>query len=181
MSLVVSLRPHPASAASPIEITVELSRLDSRRLSLWYVVKGNIACIKLPDLSEPSRADGLWQHTCFELFVSGDAGEGYSEYNFAPSREWAAYAFECYRAGMEPLDIEAPTISTASIAGSWALGVDVELPEVETDQPLFANLSAVIEAMDGTKSYWALAHPPEGPPDFHDPTCFMLELPSIIS
>jgi hypothetical protein len=33
----------------------------------------------------------------------------------------------------------------------------------------------VIEESDGTKSYWALAHP-AGPPDFHDPTCFALDL-----
>lgn len=39
------------------------------------------------------------------------------------------------------------------------------------------GLSAVIEETDGTKSYWALAHP-DGPPDFHDPACFVLELPA---
>lgn len=38
------------------------------------------------------------------------------------------------------------------------------------------GLSAVIEEIDGTKSYWALAHP-DGPPDFHDPTCFIARLP----
>ena len=38
-------------------------------------------------------------------------------------------------------------------------------------------LSAVIEEVDGTKSYWALRHPP-GAPDFHHPDCFALELPA---
>lgn len=36
-------------------------------------------------------------------------------------------------------------------------------------------LSAVIEEKDGTKSYWALRHPP-GKPDFHHPDCFALTL-----
>ncbi len=36
-------------------------------------------------------------------------------------------------------------------------------------------LSAVIEETDGTKSYWALRHPP-GAPDFHHPDCFALTL-----
>jgi hypothetical protein len=40
-----------------------------------------------------------------------------------------------------------------------------------------ASPSAIIEEEDGTKSYWALAHPREGPPDFHHPSCFVLELP----
>lgn len=37
-------------------------------------------------------------------------------------------------------------------------------------------ISAVIEETDGTKSYWALAHP-AGKPDFHHPTCFAATLP----
>ena len=40
------------------------------------------------------------------------------------------------------------------------------------------GLSAVIEEQDGTKSYWALAHP-DGPPDFHDPACFAASLSPI--
>lgn len=39
------------------------------------------------------------------------------------------------------------------------------------------NLTAVIEANDGTKSYWALAHP-AGPPDFHNPDCFVARVPA---
>ena len=38
-------------------------------------------------------------------------------------------------------------------------------------------LSSVIEELDGTKSYWALAHPP-GQPDFHHPACFAATLPA---
>ncbi len=38
------------------------------------------------------------------------------------------------------------------------------------------GLSAVIEAIDGTFSYWALAHPSDKP-DFHHPDSFVLELP----
>jgi hypothetical protein len=38
-------------------------------------------------------------------------------------------------------------------------------------------LSAVIETLDGAKSYWALAHPP-GKPDFHHADCFAIELPA---
>ncbi len=37
------------------------------------------------------------------------------------------------------------------------------------------GLSAVLEEKDGTKSYWALAHP-DGKPDFHEPGCFTAKL-----
>ena len=39
------------------------------------------------------------------------------------------------------------------------------------------NLSAVLEEKDGTKSYWALAHPAGDKPDFHAPDCFAAKLP----
>ena len=39
------------------------------------------------------------------------------------------------------------------------------------------GLSAVLEEKDGTKSYWALAHPNADKPDFHDPACFAAHLP----
>ena len=39
------------------------------------------------------------------------------------------------------------------------------------------GLSVVIEELGGTKSYWALAHPP-GKPDFHHPACFAATLPA---
>ena len=37
-------------------------------------------------------------------------------------------------------------------------------------------LSAVIETVDGAKTYWALAHPSDKP-DFHHPDSFVLDLP----
>src|SRR3546814_3736372 len=48
---------------------------------------------------------------------------------------------------------------------SYALRVE---PGIFPDNGAKLALSAVIEELDGTKSYWALAHPP-GKPDFHHP------------
>ena len=48
-------------------------------------------------------------------------------------------------------------------------------PGIFPDNGAKLALSAVIEELDGTKSYWALAHPP-GKPDFHHPDCFALTL-----
>ncbi len=52
-----------------------------------------------------------------------------------------------------------------------------ELPASFVDEDWTLALSTVIEATDGTKSYWALAHAP-GPPDFHNPDCFTATLPA---
>jgi len=52
-----------------------------------------------------------------------------------------------------------------------------EDPALDRGQSWRAGISAVIEESDGTRSYWALKHPP-GAPDFHHPDCFALELPA---
>ena len=65
---------------------------------LSYTLTGDINALVLPAKSEPGRADDLWQTTCFELFLRGE-GAAYREYNFSPSGEWAAYAFDSYREG----------------------------------------------------------------------------------
>lgn len=101
----------------------------------------------------------------------------YLEFNLSPASHWAAYHFDGYRNGMQDLAVEAPSISTASIGNSFAVGADIELSAQNLAQSGELALSAVIEERDGTKSYWALAHPP-GKPDFHHPTCFAATLPA---
>lgn len=163
--------PHPA-----ITLDVEVTRLGETGLRLWYVVKGAINTIRFPELGKPARVDGLWQATCFEAFLRDGSGPAYDEVNLASSRQWAAYSFHAYREGMRPTDMVAPEITVASWAQSVAVGADFEGPLVPT-RTLRLNLTAVIEETDGTKSYWALAHP-AGNPDFHHPDGFVLELPA---
>lgn len=172
---------HPDTPARTIDaIHVHVGR-HRTGISVIYMVHGAPPALRVPPLAKPYRTDGLWRTTCFELFVrTGD--ESYAELNFSPSGEWAAYAFDAYRAGMRSLDIDEtpllawpPTIWTDEefdTANCYALGTGTgPIP----GEPAIA-LSAVIEETDGTKSYWALAHAP-GPPDFHNPACFTATLP----
>jgi len=152
----------------------KLTLKDDGALMLEYVIVGDIGDLSMPPPAPPERTDGLWQTTCFELFVA-DA-DGYREFNFSPSGQWAAYRFAGYREGMTPLDMPAPTIGLAQSGEQLALTVTLDASALPP-MPWKIGLSAVIEEQDGTKSYWALAHPP-GRPDFHHPTCFALELPA---
>ena len=168
----LSLLPHPdTSRGSAAAIEVELSRPDAGLLDLRYVLTGDISALHIPPPAEPRRAEKLWNHTSFEAFLRGE-GEAYSEFNLSPSGEWAAWRFEGYRCGMVPLVIEQPRIETGRGADRFELHAVIQLPP----RVHRLALSAVIEEEDGTKSYWALAHP-EGAPDFHDPACFAVELP----
>jgi len=135
------------------------------------------AALALPPVEAPQRRDGLWKTTCFELFVRAEGNGSYQEFNFSPSHCWAAYSFTGYRDGMRELSLEPPVIMTRRDVSGYSLSVEMELVEPWTPATRI-GLSAVIES-DGTKSYWALAHPP-GPPDFHHPDCFVLKPPSLI-
>jgi hypothetical protein len=168
----LSLSAHPDMPSGAVRfIGVQLQH-KQRGLHLHYVVEGDAERIVLPPPQKPYRADELWQTTCFEFFVH-DSGDAYREFNFSPSSQWAAYAFTGYRAGREALALnEPPTVR--SWPESNGLLMSVSLP-VDIPPGARIGLCAVIEETDGTKSYWALAHPP-GPPDFHHPDSFAIEL-----
>jgi len=149
------------------------------------------------------RADGLWRHTCFEAFATAPGAAGaasgpYLEFNFAPSGAWAAYRFDGYRAGMrnEPLPLEprvtihdrdgerrieiacpwpAPLAGGAHEGAESGGGADRGMGPRAQASRIRLGLSAVLEAADGSLSYWALRHPP-GRPDFHNAAGFQLEV-----
>jgi len=163
-----TLWPHPSTPCADLtSFDVDIDASDPDRLSLHYRLVGAIRRIRIPAPAAPVRTEGLWRHTCLELFLGAPAGDAYVECNFAPSGAWAAYNFEGYRAGLRPHPMAAPTIAmTASMA---TLDVDVSVPwplPWPPDRAAPSGITAVIESIDGVISYWALAHPVDHP-DFH--------------
>ena len=176
------LVPHPATPpAQPISrvwANVELSAGfgAAATVNIWFGVGAPAERFVLPPPAEPHRADGLWQSTCFEAFLRADGEAGYREWNFAPSGGWAAYDFTAYRAGMCMAEVAEPYLRVEDNLTWLALGATIA---VAADQAYSLALSAVLEERDGTKSYWALAHPSDGPPDFHHDACFAGRLAPI--
>ena len=176
-----ALRLHPDSRRSAVEgIVVDAARDVSGVLRLSYLVKGDTIGLAVPPASATARADELWRHTCFEAFVRPLPGEAYFEFNFAPSRKWATYRFDAYRAGMDLAhDIAPSRIEVQTTSHSLKMEVAVEMggpTGLPSDAVWAVSLTAVIEETSGAKSYWALRHPP-GRPDFHHADGLILELP----
>ena len=177
-----SLKLHPESRCDAVtKIEVEVVRPGAGRLRLRYRATGEAGGLRLPPAAVPARADGLWRQTCFEAFLRAMPGGAYYEVNLAPSRLWAAYRFDGYRAGMRPAaGIAEPRIEVRSDDGALELSAALtfdRLPDLPGEGAWQIGLSAVIEEADGRTSYWALAHPP-GKPDFHHSDCFVLDLPA---
>lgn len=158
----------PCPALASVAVTVRRPRGEAR-LELEYALAGSIAELKLPAPAPPRRVTGLWQHTCLEAFIGLDGQHAYLEVNFSPSGEWAAWTFDGYRAGMREADLPAPRIETRRAPRLLALRAELDLsgqPWLAAASRWRAGFTAVIERLDGSLGYWALAHPP-GKPDFH--------------
>lgn len=145
-------------------------------LHLRWRIKGTRALV-VPDFAGPGREDGLWQTTCFELFVTQPGSSAYAEFNLSPSARWAAYDFAGYRDRMAERPMpQSPNCQERRHA--HILTFDVQLRSaVMPPRPWTIGLSAVIEEEGGVKSYWALAHP-DGAPDFHHAACFAATVPA---
>jgi hypothetical protein len=144
------------------------------RLTLSYVIKGDLSRLRIPQPGPSRRADGLWVHTCFEVFVMAGDGPGYREFNFSPSGEWAVFAFRSYRDGGEVAVVPAPHIVVRRTTNRLELDATICHDFLPQGNPLRLGLSAVIEDAAGRLSYWALRHPP-GKPDFHHTDAFALQ------
>jgi len=169
----VQLISHPAHSPGAIMAIDAYVTRAAEGLVLSYTLTGDIDALILPPQRAPGRADDLWQTTCFELFVRGD-GAAYREYNFSPSGQWAAYAFESYREGRCEASAKI-TIATDGDAGSLNLTAALVTDLADVTR---LGLTAVIEERSGVKSFWAVAHH-TGPPDFHHDACFALRLADI--
>lgn len=171
---------HPDSRCSEVHsITVNAARIGKPGgLLVSYVVEGAINGIALPPPLAPGRADELWRHTCFEIFLKPPEGDAYVELNFSPSTQWAAYRFREQRRGMQNIDIPPPALDIHSDVRLEVMTVlDLSgVPELPVDRPWKANITTIIEQKNGWMSYWALKHAPDKA-DFHHPDGFVLELP----
>ncbi len=142
-----------------------------------FEVVGAVESIVVPAACAPVAADGLWQHTCFELFVGRRGAAAYREFNFSPSGEWASYAFTDYRAAAASPAVPTPVIRVEGAGGR--LSLTALLGPASWPEPgagvLEVGLAAVLETATGPLGYYALAHPAERP-DFHDRRAFTLTL-----
>lgn len=173
------LIPHPDKP--PIAVTAIRARIVGITAH-WLTLRWSIAGagrIVLPVLAGKRRADGLWRHTCFEMFLQPAAGNAaYVELNLSPDEGWAAYDFTQYRQGMTERAMPRQPVVTAR-AGGETLIFDAAVPIAGLPpRPWRAGLTAVIEETGGVISYWSQAHA-SGPPDFHQAACLALTVPAL--
>lgn len=162
---------NPPALAQRVGVTL-LHQADGH-LTLAYSIHGPTRFMRIPTAAHPAPADALWQTTCCELFVAHGA-TGYREFNFSPSNQWAVYDFAAYRKPLEiPLPCPAPMLESRREARRLSLTATLSAAALPAGDILPCALAVIVEAHDGRRGYWALAHPP-GKPDFHHRAGFAL-------
>ena len=100
----------------------------------------------------------------FELFVRPMGSPAYCAINMAPSGAWATYLFDSYRQGMrvsrlapdvEPFRLRDDSLFEMVMTFAWP-----DAPELDPGRGIAIGCSAIVVEANGTKSYWAIAHPP---------------------
>ncbi len=175
------LRAHPHTPNPCIKrLQVSVTQVDPTMWQLQYVMQADLSQVRIPAIMPAQAMDGLWQHTCFEAFVQVAGVSTYYEFNFSPSSQWAAYAFQGYRAGdrtwqaSQAPDIQCECLDTHALTLTARLPTSL-LPSNPHAQAWRIGLSAVIEDKQGVKSYWALSHVATNP-DFHQAASFIATL-----
>ncbi len=160
----------PCSADIGLSVTVQRAY---DLLEMRYQIAGDLTALKQPPSGSGDRQDGLWTTTCFEAFVRPQEAQGYIEFNFSPSTDWAAYQFLQYRNGRSDALITPPRITVEQTQTGLNLDVSVDLSRIGwTDQNWELALTCVMETTRGDISYWSLHHA-DGKPDFHHPDGFV--------
>jgi hypothetical protein len=160
---------------------------DSTLLCVEFEMRGDLTELLIPrptSIGESfcQRRDGLWKHTCFELFFATDLPNTYWELNSSPAGDWNFYRFENYRQGQveergisqvrHEIKIDTPSL--------WRSQVSVDLRGVPEFRDLKAQdislgITAVIEGKNQSESFWAIQHCGLQP-DFHIRESFLVKI-----
>lgn len=178
-SSAIALRCHPSRPSTVIDaVQARVDHTAKGGLIIHYQLSGNLDRVRIPPRHSPGPAQDLWQQTCCEAFISRRGDRAYREFNFSPSGQWAIISFDGYR---RPRSGEAasppPRLQVRRSPGLLRLTALLAPQHLSAadDDVLEIGLAVVIEAADGTLSYWALHHA-DGKPDFHRRESFMLAL-----
>lgn len=179
---VFVLQPFGSTPATQgLQVEGRLER-EGDEVRVWYQLSGDLESVVVPSpvTGTPTRRDGLWEHTCFELFLAVEGAEPYWEMNLAPNGDWNLYRLAGYRRGLQPVP-DRDALPFGVRVGPMALELMVtlrlpqELTELCHEHPMRLGVTAVIERRSGELSYWALAHG-QAEADFHQRKDFQLRL-----
>lgn len=150
---------------------------DGTSLNLVYKIIDSKKRLNLPsafsaDENSTARQDGLWNDTCFEMFLRLQGQASYYEFNFSLTRSWNQYFFDSYRQPQPPRPNHDLTLKRMQ----WdEQTLKVELTGLLAPATYEISLTAVLKERSGDLHYMALKHA-AAEADFHNKDSFILRV-----
>jgi len=175
-AITVSLRPFGDKPPVVSTLLATVCALPDGAVRFEFSLEGHMEALRVPQADAPPPGP-LWQHTCFEAFVSAPDAESYREYNFSPAGPWAASEFLRYREVARVLGENLALLPVASTRPQNRLTLTAEVPPLllPSSPVLRLGIAAVVEHADGNLEYWALHHPSKRA-DFHHADGWTLQI-----
>lgn len=161
------------NSTSDFNLEAEAAR-DGQSLKLIYKIVDIKNLLNLPasfvgNEKTMPRVDGLWNDTCFEMFLRPSGKKSYYEFNFSLKPAWNEYFFESYRKPQPPQ--QSHDISLKQI--QWdGQNLEIELSRLNPDEKFEISFTAVLKEKSGAIHYMALKHA-GSEPDFHHVDSFI--------
>ncbi len=152
---------------SPYSIRVLFWLIDPEQQVIWpnMITKLNSTpSVETTDELGFARYDGLWQNTCFELFLGVDTQAAYREVNLSPAEVWNCYQFDDYRKPDQMPPVQAHDIQLFEIQAQpqklhAVINVQALLEHYQCQlSDLRLGLSSVLMLKNGQSHFFALQH-----------------------
>ncbi len=190
---MLSLKPFirsttPEALTQDLSVMADLSLVTANTAEIsfkWMDPKGEIL---FSDQDQAGRVVGLWEATCFEVFIQPiaesrpqsvqnlNAPVRYYETNFSFDKSWNVFGFTDYRTPAAPTELlEAKILSFDVLQSSGNGQMKIVLQVEGADwRKVRISLCAVIATRSYGKSYWSFKHA-DDKANFHHVDSFIIE------
>ncbi|MFT6070341.1 MAG: hypothetical protein ACJAT2_003226 [Bacteriovoracaceae bacterium] len=146
-------------------------------LKVAFNLTGDLGSVLAPmPVDLPARVIGLWESTCFEMFIKNSEKEEYFEFNCSSANNWNIFYFPKKRAALKEFT-PISNLASSTVLKDDQLSVSfwIDLKKLPIgfwiDGQMKLGLTSVLESKSGGLSYWALEHL-DTKPNFHKPESF---------
>lgn len=156
-------------------------RCDANILNMSFELSGALDEISLAKpVKSPARIQGLWQTTCFEVFIKNQESEEYIEFNFSSEYDWNCFYFPNKKSRLKEYQ-KITNLSVNSVKENTTFfiesSVDLnKLPDgLWKKNKMRIGPAAILESKTKELTYWACKHL-DKVPNFHNHDSFNYEL-----
>ncbi|MCC2680373.1 MAG: hypothetical protein K0R29_2949 [Pseudobdellovibrio sp.] len=157
---------------SNIEISADLTIRSADLIDVIFKWSDPHNKIVFSDEPSNSRQMGLWQQTCFEVFIQPSGAKKYFEINLTSKKAWNVFSFDDYRMPQPPREVQGAELVSFNMNGT-EIRASFKLPGADLKK-INISFCSVVVLKDAGVTYWSVKHA-DTKPNFHHFGSFITE------